>query len=86
MAKWQDGHYDFEKLKKRARSQAIVLTLFTLIAITSLVFSFLQKVNADRNAEEALRQREIAVRQEQLAVAAAQECEQFKIQLKNCKN
>lgn len=52
---------------QRARTFALVLGTFTIIAIIFLVYALYQKAEADKNLEEAARQREAAVASEKLA-------------------
>jgi predicted RND superfamily exporter protein len=82
MSEGQQGHFNDNVFRKKARIQAIVLTLFALTTIISLVF--LQKVQADNNAEEAMRQKRIAEKNLQLAETVKEEAEQLRIQLRNC--
>jgi len=84
MSEGQQGHFNDNVFRKKARIQAIVLTLFALTTIISLVFSFIQKVQADNNAEEAMRQKRIAEKNLQLAETVKEEAEQLRIQLRNC--
>jgi len=86
MSEGQQGHFNDNVFRKKARIQAIVLALFTLTTIVSLMFSFVQKVQAGKNAEEAMRQKRIAERSVRLAETVKEEAEQLRLQLQNCKD
>jgi choline-glycine betaine transporter len=69
-----------EELKKiqdqtrRSRKRAAVgFVILVLVVILSLVYAFVQQVAAERNAEEALRQRKLAEMSEQQAIRNAEE-------------
>ncbi|MCI0751281.1 MAG: High-affnity carbon uptake protein Hat/HatR [Flammeovirgaceae bacterium] len=65
---------------KRARVLALVMAGFTLIALVALVFAFIQKVAADKNAEEAFRQKGIADANFQQAEIARKEAENRRLE------
>jgi hypothetical protein len=71
---------------KRARKTALVLATTTIISILFLIYAFLQKKEADKQAViavemkmEAEKQREIAEASREMAVLAQQEAERQRI-------
>jgi WD40 repeat protein/energy-coupling factor transporter ATP-binding protein EcfA2 len=55
---------------QRARTFALVLGTFTIIAIIFLVYALYQKAEADNNFQEAEKQKNIAIQQKELAIIA----------------
>jgi len=56
-------HIQKERLKRRAHSFAIFMTICVLLAICMLTYSYIQKVQAERSKEEAVLQRHEAEKQ-----------------------
>lgn len=59
---------------RRSRKRAAVgFVILVLVVVLSIGYAFIQQVAAERNAEEANRQRQLAAASEKMAVMAAEE-------------
>lgn len=52
---------------RKARSRAVFLWIMAIVTIVSLVYAYVQQIKAERNAEEAFRQRELAITAQRMA-------------------
>lgn len=62
-----------DQTRRSRRRAAIGFVILLLVTIASMVYGFVQQVEAERNAEEALRQRTLAQASEKQASMNAEE-------------